>query len=51
MKVYVGKDRVLLQGKAWEIRYQLKEYSNHYQYVRDWVNDHRSNGTTIRRLK
>lgn len=37
MKVYIRPNGIILSGKAWEIREQLKFYSKQYQYVREWV--------------
>lgn len=37
MNIYVHEKGIVLTGKAWEIRQKLKEYSDHFQYVTDWV--------------
>lgn len=37
MKANVMKNRIILSGKAWEIREKLKEYSRDYVYVTDWI--------------
>ncbi|EDL64788.1 Z-ring formation inhibitor MciZ [Bacillus sp. SG-1] len=37
MKVIVHPKGFILQGKAWEIKAKLKEYSNKFTYVEDWV--------------
>ncbi|MED1740833.1 Z-ring formation inhibitor MciZ [Bacillus swezeyi] len=37
MKVYRLRDRIVISGKAWEIRAKLKEYGRTYQYVKDWI--------------
>ena len=42
MKVYIGENQLLLAGKAWEIKYLLKQYSYKYEYVKDWVSHHHS---------
>ncbi len=39
MKVYVGKDKLLLVGKCWEVKQKLKEYTAHYEYIQQWIND------------
>ncbi|MFX3623883.1 MAG: Z-ring formation inhibitor MciZ [Ectobacillus sp.] len=33
MKMYILPNRILLVGKAWEIRHKLKEYARHYATV------------------
>lgn len=37
MKVYAYTKRVVIVGKGWEVIQKLKEYSNHYLYVSDWI--------------
>ncbi|WP_173108183.1 Z-ring formation inhibitor MciZ [Bacillus sp. KH172YL63] len=31
------KDRIILVGKAWEIREKLKQYSRTYATVKEWI--------------
>jgi hypothetical protein len=37
MKVIIHPKGVILQGKAWEIRAKLKEYSYSYEYIKEWT--------------
>jgi len=37
LEILVDKDRVILKGKAWEIRRKLKEYSLRFDTVHDWI--------------
>lgn len=37
MKVYVLNNRLVMHGKAWEIKQKLKEYSKEYILVKDWI--------------
>ena len=37
MNIYVHEKGIILTGKAWEIRQKLKEYTNHFHFVSDWV--------------
>ena len=37
MKVWVSDNQIILSGKAWEVKAKLKEYGNHYLYVKDWI--------------
>ncbi|WP_175991138.1 Z-ring formation inhibitor MciZ [Bacillus sp. Marseille-Q1617] len=37
MQVIVEKNRVVLAGKAWEVRAKLKEYSKKYGTVKEWT--------------
>ncbi|MFN2745492.1 MULTISPECIES: Z-ring formation inhibitor MciZ [Bacillus] len=39
MKIYRLADRIVMSGKAWEIRAKLKEYGRMYEYVREWISD------------
>lgn len=39
MKIYLFEDRIMLVGKAWEIRNKLKEYSKHYTSVSEWLHE------------
>ena len=34
MNIYVHEKGIILTGKAWEIREKLKEYANHFEYVK-----------------
>ncbi|WP_042346210.1 Z-ring formation inhibitor MciZ [Bacillus massiliigorillae] len=45
MHVHVEENKVLLVGKAWEIREKLKEYSRIYNSVQQWI-DAQSTFTT-----
>jgi hypothetical protein len=37
LEVVVGKDRIILVGKAWEVRAKLKEYSRKHETVKEWI--------------
>jgi hypothetical protein len=37
LQVIVEKNRVILAGKAWEVRAKLKEYSKRYETVKEWT--------------
>lgn len=37
MKVYVVDNVFILVGKSWEIRAKLKEYSQKYESVSNWI--------------
>ena len=39
MKVYRLNDRIVMSGKAWEIRAKLKEYGRTHHYVKDWLSE------------
>ncbi|MBN8190827.1 Z-ring formation inhibitor MciZ [Bacillus sp. NTK074B] len=41
MKVIVEKDRIILVGKAWEIKEKLKQYNQHYATVKEWIEANR----------
>jgi glutaredoxin-related protein len=41
MKAYIAKDRIMLVGKAWEVRQKLKEYSKQYATVQAWIHGER----------
>ncbi|WP_456274154.1 Z-ring formation inhibitor MciZ [Bacillus sp. AK031] len=37
MKVIVHPKRIIISGKAWEVKEKLKEYSKQYKYVEEWT--------------
>ncbi|MRX74317.1 Z-ring formation inhibitor MciZ [Bacillus lacus] len=39
MKVYRLSRSIVITGKAWQIRYLLKEYARRYPLVKDWLAD------------
>ena len=39
MKVYTGKNKLLLVGKCWEVKQILKQYNSRYEYINQWIND------------
>ncbi|KPL59706.1 Z-ring formation inhibitor MciZ [Rossellomorea vietnamensis] len=41
MKVIAEKDRIILVGKAWEIKAKLKEYNHTYSTVKEWIDANR----------
>ncbi|WP_453995252.1 Z-ring formation inhibitor MciZ [Bacillus nitroreducens] len=38
MKIVIGENRVVMVGKAWEIRTILKDYSRSFETVQEWIN-------------
>jgi Mother cell inhibitor of FtsZ len=41
LKVIAEKDRIILVGKAWEIREKLKQYNQTYSTVKEWIEANR----------
>jgi translation initiation factor 2 beta subunit (eIF-2beta)/eIF-5 len=41
LKVIAEKDRIILVGKAWEIKAKLKEYNQTYVTVKEWIEANR----------
>ncbi|WP_456278432.1 Z-ring formation inhibitor MciZ [Bacillus sp. AK128] len=41
MKIHLHKQGIYMAGKAWEIQSKLKEYSQHYDTISDWITDER----------
>jgi translation initiation factor 2 beta subunit (eIF-2beta)/eIF-5 len=39
--VIAEKDRIILVGKAWEIKAKLKEYHQTYVTVKEWIDANR----------
>ncbi|WP_231893365.1 Z-ring formation inhibitor MciZ [Rossellomorea aquimaris] len=37
MKIITKNDRIILIGKAWEIREKLKEYNQSFETVKQWI--------------
>jgi hypothetical protein len=37
MKAYIGEERFILTGKAWQIRHMLKQYSKHHIWVTEML--------------
>ncbi|MCA1054717.1 Z-ring formation inhibitor MciZ [Rossellomorea aquimaris] len=37
MQIIVEKDRIILAGKAWEVKAKLKEYGKKYGTVKEWT--------------
>lgn len=37
MKMYISSNRIMLAGKALEIRHMLKKYSQSYTTVAEWI--------------
>jgi hypothetical protein len=42
MKIYVYDKKIVLAGKAWEVKEQLKTYGKHFIYVKDWIHSVKS---------
>lgn len=42
MKIYVYDKKIVLAGKAWEVKEQLKAYGKHFIYVKDWIHSVKS---------
>jgi hypothetical protein len=38
MKIYVMEKGLTMVGKPWEIKQKLKEYSNQFETVEQWIN-------------
>ncbi|WP_081831523.1 MULTISPECIES: Z-ring formation inhibitor MciZ [unclassified Geomicrobium] len=36
MKIYVDQDRVILQGKSWQVLHMIKHYEKHFTTVKEW---------------
>ncbi|KAA0560947.1 Z-ring formation inhibitor MciZ [Bacillus sp. CH30_1T] len=41
MKVIAENDRIILVGKAWEIKEKLKQYNQTYATVKEWIEANR----------
>ncbi len=41
MKIYIHDHGVIISGKAWEVRQKLKEYGREYQFLSDWIENHK----------
>lgn len=37
MKIYIHNKGIVCAGKAWQIKYILKQYGKQYVYVKDWM--------------
>lgn len=37
MKIFVHHKGIVVVGKCWEVRAKLKEYSQKYYLLKDWV--------------
>ncbi|TMU86681.1 Z-ring formation inhibitor MciZ [Bacillus sp. BHET2] len=37
MKVITEQNRIILVGKAWEIKAKLKEYNQSFVTVKEWI--------------
>jgi hypothetical protein len=46
MKIYVHDKGVILTGKVWEVQRKLKEYSEYYRLLSDWIEDTPSQPST-----
>jgi Mother cell inhibitor of FtsZ len=42
LKIYRLEKGIVLVGKAWEIRAKLKEYSQSFVTVNDWLQDEKA---------
>ncbi|MGM9929844.1 MAG: Z-ring formation inhibitor MciZ [Bacillus sp. (in: firmicutes)] len=42
MKLYIGKNQLLVSGKARDIQHLLRESSHQYTYVSQWVNQEKT---------
>ncbi|WP_246942388.1 Z-ring formation inhibitor MciZ [Bacillus pinisoli] len=43
MKIHIHKQGIYMAGKAWEIQQKLKEYSQSYETVSEWIHDEKKN--------
>lgn len=48
MQIHIETNKIILVGKAWEIREKLKEYSRTYHTVSQWIDAHSSIITPIK---
>ena len=48
MQIHIEENKIVLVGKAWEIREKLKEYSQKYHSVHQWIDAHSSLATPIK---
>ncbi|QQK75949.1 Z-ring formation inhibitor MciZ [Salicibibacter cibarius] len=39
MKIYKSPDKVVIQGKAWQVLHLLKAYRKQYERVREWTRE------------
>ena len=39
MKLYKSPDKIVIQGKAWQVLYLLKAYRKEYESVREWTRE------------
>ncbi|MDN4074644.1 MULTISPECIES: Z-ring formation inhibitor MciZ [Fictibacillus] len=37
MKVYIQQNGVTMVGKAWQIKYMLKQYMKQHSTVKEWI--------------
>jgi Mother cell inhibitor of FtsZ len=37
MKIYLQPKGITLVGKAWQIKYMLKNYMRQHELVKDWI--------------
>ncbi|MGC4376436.1 Z-ring formation inhibitor MciZ [Fictibacillus sp. Mic-4] len=37
MKIYLQPNGVTMVGKAWQIKWMLKQYMKQYQTVQEWI--------------
>lgn len=37
VKANVSENRIVLVGKAWEIKSLLRKYAKQHKYVKDWI--------------
>jgi nicotinate-nucleotide pyrophosphorylase len=51
MKVYVQENGITLVGKAWQVRYMLKKYSDQYETIQEWVADSRKTTPHLKLVK
>ncbi|OOE10498.1 Z-ring formation inhibitor MciZ [Fictibacillus arsenicus] len=38
MKIYLQPKGITLVGKAWQIKYMLRNYMRQHELVQDWIN-------------
>ncbi|MFE8702593.1 Z-ring formation inhibitor MciZ [Cytobacillus sp. FJAT-54145] len=51
MKIYIHSKGITMAGKAWEIRTKLQEYQQHYDLLKDWVENTQSPPNNIHPIR
>ncbi|WP_445492082.1 Z-ring formation inhibitor MciZ [Niallia sp. 03133] len=51
MKIYLHERGIICTGKAWQVRRLLKQYTANYTYVKEWIEDGKSQQIKVQSLK